>query len=173
MRSDNLPFISFVVLCYNTERYVGECIRSILSQEGPYEFEIIAVEDCSPDGTRDALRAISDPRLRVIEHQRNTGHIAAINEALVATRGDYVARIDSDDRYRPHFLMETVPKLEQFPDVGMVYGNAAIIDHNGVQGTAACDRRHGGKDFKGQELIPLLMDNFVCAPTVIARREAW
>lgn len=173
MRTNGRPLISFVVLCYNTERYARECIESILAQQGSYDFEIIAVEDCSTDGTRGVLRAISDPRFRVIEHGTNRGHIAAINEALPETQGVYVARIDSDDRYKPQFLMETVPTLERCPEVGLVYGNAAIIDHNGVQNSPDSDTRHGGKDFKGGELIPLLAENFICAPTVIARREAW
>src|SRR5258705_6750881 len=133
MQTNGQPLISFVVLCYNTERYVGECIESILAQKGSYDFEIIAIDDCSPDGTRKVLRSFSDPRLRLIEHETNLGHIAAINHALTQTRGAYVARIDSDDRYRPDFLMETVPLLERFPEVGMVYGDAALIDKNGVQ----------------------------------------
>ena len=133
----------------------------------------IVVEDCSPDGTREVLRRFQDPRLRIIEHERNRGHIFGIEEGLRAVRGQYVARIDSDDRYRPHFLERTVPLLERYPDVGMVYGDAALIDARGQQTAPASDSHHGGRDFKGNELAELLCRNFVCAPTVIGRTDLW
>lgn len=167
------PLVTFLVMCYRTERFVGECIQSILDQQGSYDFEIIAIDDCSPDGTLHVLRSFSDPRLRVVEHKTNAGFIAVSNESLQLTRGKYVAKIDSDDRYRPNFLLETVPKLEAFPEVGLVHADAAIIDVNGTLCQPRSDRRHGGRDFKGRVLTPLLAENFVCAPTRIGRREAW
>lgn len=173
MGASDHPLVSFVVLCYNTERYVSECIRSILAQRGDFDFEVIAVDDCSRDGTREELRSLSCPQLQLIEHRENQGHAASINEALREARGTYIARIDSDDRYRPDFLAVTIPKLEQHREVGMVYGDAAVINDRGEQTEAGSDRRHGGRDFKGMELIPLLAENFICAPTIVARREAW
>lgn len=168
------PLITIIVMCYRTERFVGECLASIQALAGDYAFEIIAIDDCSPDNTLEEIRRFAgDPRLRVVAHARNTGHIAVINEALALARGKYIARIDSDDRYRPEFLLRTVPMLERHPEVGLVYGDAAMIDPDGALGAASSDRHHGGKDFKGRELTPLLRENFLCAPTMIARREAW
>jgi hypothetical protein len=92
---------------------------------------------------------------------------------LQESRGQFVARIDPDDRYRSCFLREAVPRFERDPEVGFVYGDVALIDSAGRVESEAADRAHGGKDFKGNEFVALLMQNFVCAPTVIARRQAW
>lgn len=167
------PLVSFVVPCYNYARFLPNCLESIFSLDGAFLFEVIAIDDASTDRTQDVLRQFADPRLRVITHETNCGHVETINEGLHATRGTFVARIDPDDRYRPHFLTSTLDVFGLFPEVGMVYGDAAIIDEQGTIAEERSDRVHGGRDFKGNELVRLLAENFICAPTVIARREAW
>jgi hypothetical protein len=57
--------------------------------------------------------------------------------------------------------------------VGLAYGDVCLIDENGVESVPRCDRVHGGRDFKGNEFTRLLAHNFICAPSVLARREAW
>jgi glycosyltransferase involved in cell wall biosynthesis len=161
------------VPCYNYGRYLRDCLDSIFHQQGAYDFEVIAIDDCSTDDTQDVLRSYADPRLRVITHARNMGHVATINEGLRETRGTFVARIDPDDRYRLDFLVATLNKFETFPEVGMVYGDAAVIDDQGRINSERSDTVHDGRDYKGNELVRLLEKNFICAPTVIARREAW
>ncbi len=167
------PLVSFVVPCYNYARYLSDCLNSIFTLDGNYDFEIIAIEDCSSDNTRDLLARINDPRLRIILHQENKGHVFTVNEGLKDTRGKYVARIDPDDRYRRNFLVHAVPTLERYPEVGVAYGDVAMIDENGNVNCESCDTMHGGSDFKGNEFIALLKKNFICAPSVLARREAW
>jgi glycosyltransferase involved in cell wall biosynthesis len=173
MHKDRQPLISFVVLCYKTEKYVGDCIRSILSIVTDLPFEIVAMDDHSPDRTYEVLSSFTDPRLRVFRNERNLGQELSIGRAMNQTRGEFVARIDSDDRYRPEFLNRTIPIFEKYPEVGMVYGDASTIGEAGQQYAPKSDRRHGGKDFKGCELIELLEWNFICAPTIIARRDFW
>ncbi|HYE96788.1 MAG TPA: glycosyltransferase [Rubricoccaceae bacterium] len=167
------PLVSFVVLSYNFEAFLPECLASILAQRGGYPFEVVVVDDASTDGTAALLGAFDDPRIRVIRHTQNLGHARTVEDGLHAARGRYVARIDGDDRYRPDFLEMVVPILERHPEVGLVYGDAALIDAAGRETAPCTDTAHGGRDFKGNELVALLECNFICAPTVIARREAW
>jgi len=173
MTSSQNPLVSVVVPCYNYGRYLPDCLRSIFEQDADYPLEIIAIDDCSQDNTQEVLRTFADPRLRVFTHPQNRGHIVTVSEGLEMARGKYVARIDPDDRYQPRFLSTLIPKLEQYPEVGMAYGDAAIIDAEGRVNLASCDSIHQGRDFKGRELTALLLRNFICAPTAIARREAW
>ena len=167
------PLVSFVVPCYNYGRYLPDCLSAILGQEGDYPFEIIAIDDCSSDNTQDVLKQFGDSRMRVLIHEKNEGHVKTISQGLRESRGKYVSRIDPDDRHRPYFLAETVSRLERYPEVGFVYGDAALIGSQGQFFEEKSDTDHQGRDFKGNELIPLLMKNFVCAPTTIGRREAW
>jgi glycosyltransferase involved in cell wall biosynthesis len=167
------PRVSFVVPCYNYGCYLPECLSSIFSQEDERDFEVIVIDDGSTDSTARVLASCAEPRLRVVTHPVNLGHIATINEGLSLARGEFVARIDPDDRYRPRFLAATLAVFEAFPDVGLVYGNAALIDAAGRVTAERIDRIHGGRDFKGNEFLLLLEDNCICAPTAIARRELW
>jgi glycosyltransferase involved in cell wall biosynthesis len=111
--------------------------------------------------------------MRIIDHEVNRGHIFTVNEGLAAATGKYIVRIDPDDRHRLNFLSRTVPILEKYPEVGLVYADVALIDSAGEVTAPCTDVDHGGRDFKGNELIPLLKKNFICAPTVLARRQAW
>src|SRR5690349_4043684 len=104
------PLVSFVVPCYNYARYLTDCLSSIFQLRGGFDIEVIAIDDCSRDNTLEILNSFSDPRLKVIKHVSNKGHVFTVNEGLEQTRGNYVARIDPDDRYRADFLIETVPK---------------------------------------------------------------
>jgi glycosyltransferase involved in cell wall biosynthesis len=167
------PLVSFVIPCYNYARFLPDCLNGIFGQEGGYSFEIIAVDDCSTDNTLDVLAQYRDSRMTILRHEKNQGHVKTVNEGLAAARGRFVARIDPDDRYRSCFLSTLLPKFEEYPDVALVYGDAAIVDSEGAVCVESTDRLHRGADFKGNELCPLLLDNFLCAPTAIARREAW
>ena len=167
------PLVSFVVPCYNYGRYLRDCIDHVLGQAGGYEIEVIAVNDASPDDTINILSSYSDPRLKIIDRRENKGHVFTVNEGFEAARGKYLVRIDPDDRHHPQFLLKTVPVLESEPSIGLAYGNVNIIGPEGQLWVERSDTQHGGKDFRGNELIALMKCNFICAPTVIARREAW
>jgi glycosyltransferase involved in cell wall biosynthesis len=167
------PLVSFVVPCYNYGRFLPDCLNGILRQQDERNFEIIALDDGSSDDTQEVLRSFADPRLEIVTHGRNLGHVATVNEGLSRARGTFVARLDPDDRYRPDFLVQTLEKFRQFPEVGLVYGDAAVIDELGNINTDRSDRVHGGADYKGNEFVRLLKENFICAPTAIARREVW
>jgi glycosyltransferase involved in cell wall biosynthesis len=167
------PLVSFVVLSYNFDRFLAECVDSILNQDGGHDFEVIVVDDASSDTTGSILAGLHDPRIRVTRHPHNRGHVATVNEALSYARGRYVARIDGDDRYRPGFLNTVIPLLENHPDVALVHGDVALMDATGRVSAATSDRIHAQRDFNGNELVALLEENFISAPTVIARRAAW
>src|SRR5438874_6929431 len=173
MSSTSQPLVSFVVPCYNYGRYLPDCLNSIFGLAGGYDIEVIAIDDCSQDNTLQILSVFSDPLLKVIKHPLNKGHVFTVNEGLEQTRGKYVARIDPDDRYRADFLVETVPKLETLPEIGAAYGDVAVVDDRGRVNCKRCDVVHRNADFKGNEFIALLQRNFICAPTLLARREAW
>src|ERR1051325_1589162 len=133
LASGSSPLVSFVIPCYNYGRYLPDCLASIFAQQGGHEFEIIGIDDASTDNTAQVLRDFHDPRMRVIHHERNLGHVAAMNRGVSEARGAFIARIDPDDRYRPGFLSTVLSKFEEFPELGLVYGDAALIDESGQE----------------------------------------
>src|SRR5438477_9970223 len=94
----SVPLVSFFVQVYNTGPWVEECLRSILTQSGGYEFEVIVIDDASTDNTAELIGAISDQRIHFIRHRQNRGAIQTANEGYAAMGGKYIIRIDSDDR---------------------------------------------------------------------------
>jgi len=168
------PLVTFVVPCYNYGRFLRDCLRGIFGQQGGFEeIEVIAIDDFSTDDTWDLLTRWDDPRLKRLRHSANRGHVATVNEGLSAARGKFVARIDPDDRYRPSFLANLLPLFEKDPRIGFVYGDAAMIDATGEITAERCPQPHGGRPFDGWALLDILKRNYICAPTAIARREAW
>src|SRR4051812_30879440 len=122
------PLVSFVVPTYNVARFLPDCLKSILDQTAEVEYEIVLIDDASTDHTEQVARSFTDPRIHYLRHAENKGHAATINEAMSLARGALIARIDSDDRYRPDFLARVLPIFETFLDVGVVFGNVELID---------------------------------------------
>ena len=169
----NTPLVSIIVPCFNYGRYLPDCVGSILSQQGFADYEVLVIDDASTDDTVEVMRSIGDPRVHLMFNERNLGHVGTITRGLHAARGQFVARIDPDDRYRSDFLVATLDKFERYPEVGLVYGDVSQIDDSGRVTYERSDCVHDGHDFKGNELVALLKRNFICAPSVIARRQEW
>lgn len=104
MRGDT-PQVSIVTPAFNAGRLIGETIRSVQAQTTP-DWEMLVVDDASTDGTALIAGSIAatDPRIRLIRQQRNTGPAQARQAALDAARGRYIAFLDSDDLWLPEKL---------------------------------------------------------------------
>jgi glycosyltransferase involved in cell wall biosynthesis len=167
-----MPTVGVFVQAYNTAAYVRESVASALGQAGPFDLDVLVIDDGSTDGTADRLADLRDPRLRIVRHGKNVGAIATANEGYAAVRGDLVLRLDSDDRLRPGMLARLVPELEEDARLGFVYSDVATIDAAGRTGQARGNVRRLGRPARGNELFPLLLENFVPAPATLARRVA-
>ena len=100
----NPPVISVIIPVYNAERYLRECLTSLVNQTFR-AYEIIAVNDGSTDGSLAILRHFQKdwPQLRVID-QENGGVSAARNVGMAAARGEYLGFMDADDTVAPNYL---------------------------------------------------------------------
>ena len=95
---DNIPLVSVIIPVYNCENTIERAVTSVLNQTFR-DFELIIVDDGSTDGTKEELNKITDPRIRVIDHERNLGAAAARNTGMRHARGKYIALLDSDDEW--------------------------------------------------------------------------
>ena len=90
--------VSIVIPCYNAEKTIRRCLDSLFAGTRQ-DFEVILCEDGSADRTLEVCRSITDPRVRVIAAEKNSGVSHARNTGLDAARGEYIAFIDADDTF--------------------------------------------------------------------------
>lgn len=109
--------ITVLMTLYNKGAFVQEAVRSVLAQTFT-DFELLIVDDASTDGGLAQVKAIADPRIRILESAVNTGRAAAANRGYEAASGDYVAVIDADDRMMPQRLEKQVAFMDAHPEVG-------------------------------------------------------
>jgi glycosyltransferase involved in cell wall biosynthesis len=109
---NNYPEISVCIPVWNVEKYITQCLESVLSQTIIEKAEIIIVNDCTPDNSMQVVTEIIDKnpqhkeRIHIVNHEKNKGLAAARNTGLQNSQGKYVIQVDSDDWLEPNYLEE-------------------------------------------------------------------
>lgn len=167
------PTVSFIVPCYNLGHLLAECIDSILRQSYR-NFELLVMDDCSPDATSDVVESFSDGRLRYVRNDPNLGHLRNYNKGIDLTSGRYIWLISADDCLRsPYVLERFVEVLNRHQDVGYVFCPAVRFDGDRdlyVYGS------QGDRDavFQGSRFLETLAaGNCVPAAAAMARRACY
>lgn len=163
------PLVTVLLPVHNAAPFLQAALDSILAQTFT-DFELLAIDDGSTDGSSDLLAGCTDPRLRVIRHTANHGLIASLNEGLEAARGRYIARMDADDVMLPHRLEKQVAFLEAEPHVAVVAALVETINTDGeVVGSWDTDRATPDEPTVAA-MLP--RTNCIAHPTVMLRRSA-
>lgn len=113
--------ITVVVTTYNREKYVAECLDSIVNQTFR-EIEILCVDDVSTDGTYDILQqyAAKDSRIRLFRNARNSGVQVSRNLAIHEAKGEYITFVDDDDWLSPDCLEQCMREFRENPEVDCI-----------------------------------------------------
>lgn len=170
------PRVSFIVPCYKLAHLLGECVNSILSQSYR-EFEILIMDDCSPDNTPEVAQSFGDSRVKHIRNEPNLGHLANYNRGIGLARGEYLWLISADDFLRnPDVLDKYVRLLDNNPKVGYVFCPAMRYVNNADAGVmkSTAPVEHDAV-FKGHAFLLdfELHSDCVPAPAAIVRRECY
>ncbi len=128
-----VPLVSVIVPVYKTERYLAECLKSILGQTLS-DLEVVVIDDCSPDRSEDIIMAAAagDRRVRYIKHDVNLGLGGARNTGMRASRGRYLASVDSDDFIAPTTLYSAVRRCEDDGTPVSVFSGYDYYEGSGV-----------------------------------------
>ena len=162
-----MPKLSVIVPVYNTEKYLRECVDSILAQTFE-DFELILVNDGSTDGSGAICEeyAAKDPRIQVI-HQKNGGITVARKSGVRVAQGEYVTFVDSDDWIEREMYATMLDfGKEAAPDVvicGMLMETSkGIVPRKEIIKAGFYDKNRMQK-----ELYPIMLFDFVhCMPAI-------
>jgi glycosyltransferase involved in cell wall biosynthesis len=121
--------VSVIMPVYNVQKYVTHAIHSVLVQTYQ-DFEIIIIDDQSPDKSIDICKNFKDDRIRII-HQQNLGLAGARNTGIHHAVGKYIALLDADDYWAPEKLECHVAHLESNPKLGISYSSSEFVDDEG------------------------------------------
>src|SRR5260370_39130690 len=109
------PLVPVWLPVRNGGAHLEAALASVLAQTFA-DFELLVLDDGSTDATPEILRAMRDPRLRVVTHPQNLGLVPTLNRGLELARGELVARQDHDDVSHPARLQKQVDFFRAHPD---------------------------------------------------------
>lgn len=166
-RNYDNPLVSVIIPAFNAERTITRALQSVQIQN--YDpLEIIVVDDGSTDNTRGLVSSFPLSDIRLIAHERNQGECAAMNTAIHAAAGEFIAFLDADDEWLPGKLEKQIARIQHNPKISMVTCAAEFV-------TPDLSFRHVNWDETPPAEGPdawkaLLKESFIAKPSVVARR---
>jgi glycosyltransferase involved in cell wall biosynthesis len=168
------PLVSIVVNNYNGEKYLAECLESILALEGDFDTQVILIDDASTDRSVDIIeRYRKHANFEIIVNRNNAGAAHCIDAAFSRAKGDFFARIDYDDKFKKTAVQKGIEALRCNLKAGMSCGGAQMIDSDGRPSGLTSPIAQGYPAGSADHFLNLLDHYFVTAPTILARAEVW
>ena len=110
--------VSIIIPVFNQLRFTQACLASLQEQQGPERFEVIVVDDCSTDGTAEAVPRM--PGVVYLRNEENSGFIASCNFGAGKARGKYLVFLNNDTLVRPGWLIALLDTFAEEPRAGIV-----------------------------------------------------
>lgn len=162
------PLVSVCIGVYNREKYIRECLDSVFAQTYR-NLEVIVVDDASTDRTVEVIQSYGD-RVRLIQREVNSGLPAVPrNQGIRLARGEYIAFLDSDDRWLPDKTKRQVDFLESNPHVMLVHAYCRLINADGGEGGI----RHEGVIPATGHVFKNMLRHFTIATSAMMMRGHW
>src|SRR5438046_1661153 len=167
--SDRDPLVSVIIPTFNREAYLREAIESVFAQTYS-NWQLIVVDDGSTDRTSRYLRAITDERVLVIEHQHCGNPARVRNAGIAAAHGKWVSFLDADDVWCPRKLETQIEDLLAHSECGWSYTYVTRMNEQREEIPLPTHRR--GTPASGWILSQLItLEAIVATPTVMVAKD--
>ena len=134
-RSGPPPTVSVFVVCYNQERYIRQCLLSVLAQPADIAMEVVVGDDASTDGTFAIVSELAqqDPRIVAMRQPRNVGPGKNAKAVLEACRGEFITFCEGDDFWtHPDKLRMQLARMRSSEDFVLCFTRAAMVREDGA-----------------------------------------
>ena len=177
--SEANPLVSIVVLNYNGEKHLPNCIRSVLQNRYP-RFEVILVDNASTDSSIQPIQDQygADPRLKIIISRMNLGYSGGNNLGFEYSKGKYIVFLNNDTIVEPDWLIHLVKALELDSTIGIAQSLIYEIDGRSIQSAGWIFSDYLIRKYAlcankpiNLQLKPVIDVSFVCGASMIIRRE--
>jgi glycosyltransferase involved in cell wall biosynthesis len=128
--TEKKPKVSVCVVTYNQEKYIHQCLQSIVDQQTNFDFEVIVSDDCSTDRTQVIIKEFAEkyPSLiKPIFHKENIGAYKNFVFVHSQATGEYIAHVDGDDYCLPGKLLRQADMLDLDPDCNIIFHRMQIM----------------------------------------------
>ncbi len=169
------PLVSIITPTYNHEKFIGQCIESVLAQTFP-DWEQIIIDDGSTDSTPRIVKRYKDSRIKYIrqEHRGLYNLVNNYNYALSLSKGDFIAILEGDD-FWPDYKLEKQLNLFDSPDVILTWGKGVVTDEKGkvLYIESGINTKNKFEDFSSASIALRMRRGYVFVPTctVIIRKD--
>lgn len=173
--------VSVICLCFNHEKFVTETLQSVLNQTYN-NIELIILDDYSRDNSVNEIEKwlTNNPGIQFIKNEKNLGVTQSFNKALNFAKGDYIIDLAADDVLLPNCVALQLKKFHKsdIKNLGVVYGNAELIDENGKfssyyfpvdSSKKVLEKRKTGNIYKSI----LTGGNSICSVTAMYKKEVY
>ncbi len=129
LSNDNRPLVSVLMNCYNSSKFIGKAIQSVIDQSYK-NWELVIWDDGSTDDTLKTIKKFKDSRIKLFSEINNVGLGKSRTKATKKLNGSLISILDSDDYYHPEKLNKQVDIFQKFPEVAICATWTVIQDQN-------------------------------------------
>lgn len=159
--------VSIIIPVYNVEKYIEQCIDSVLNQTYK-NLEVILIDDCSDDNSLNICKkkSIEDKRIKVLQNKVNKGQGFTRNRGIDQAKGKYIYFLDSDDYIRNNLFENLIPYMDKY-NLEICYFSAnVLLDGEGLSWNAdSYMKEHEYKINEGKEVFKELFKNKEFSPS--------
>lgn len=168
-----MAFFTVIIPLYNKENHIENTLKSVLNQSFT-DYEILIIEDCSTDNSKQKAELIISEKIKIIQHEVNKGLSASRNTGIQNASSDYLAFLDADDIWHEKYLEKIFELIQKFPTAHLFATNYTEVYSNDVAVSPSSNLKNFNTDGIVQDFFESnLHQNIYCFSSLCVKKEVF